>query len=1357
MARLLRSYGIYKLGDPAAIGPGIAFHGPGVRLTTPYNGQNGRFRDTTTRLGRPTVVTAASTQIFTGPATSFAYSRRGTPKFHLEPPAVINTKPLAPPVATHLARIRPANTFSFLRSPVNTVGLEDQGRIRVYLARIRPKPTFVALYGPAELDFSPQVYYIAVSLAPSRRGVPKSHLFAPTVADVKAQGQIRTKLIRIRPRATIAHVYGPTVIDIRPQTYYLRTTFTRIKPRPTFVALYGPATLDLSPQTYFISTNLAPSKRGVPKSRLLPPAVADTRPQTYYLNVSLAPSFRGKPKPRLFPPSVIDLRPQAYYLALALAPSFRGKPKPRLFPPIIPPVAPPVAEEIAVQLVRARYERRLALSRLAPPTVIDVRPQTYYLGINLAPSKRGLPRFFLRPPADTVGLEDQGRVVTRLVRIRPRATLAQVYGPTVIDLSPQAYYLAVSLAPSKRGRPKSHLFVPAVIDLRSQTYYLSLNLAPSRRGVPKSILRPPTDTTGLEDQGSIRTHFARIRPVPTFVALYGPAAIDFSPQAYYLSVNLAYSLRGKPKSILREPSRFAATPKAETVLVANLAYSRRGAPKSFLREVIYEARVYAPITTHLVRIRPRPTFVALYGPVVVDQAAVQTQIATHFTRIRPPRTISFLRAPTTFYRFAPIQGRLAPVRDRNPIAHYSLGEPTVVNVAPSYSIAITHFARIRVPQVLTFLQPPTIVDYRPQTYYISVSLAYSLRGKPKSALKRPTVIDIRPQTYFIATALAYSRRGVPKSFLRGPTDTVGIEDQGRVNVHLVRIRPARTVARIVRPAVIDLRPQTYFVSVNLTYSQRGKPKSILHEPSRYAPTPKAKTVLAVNLTYSRRGKPKPFLRKVVYEAKVYAAIRTRLVRIRPVPTFVALYGPIVVDQPAVATKIVTSLARSRPPKTSSFLRASTPFYRFEPIRGRLTPVRDRNPIVHSLLGRPAVVSAFVARSIETALVRIRPVHTIARLVPPRVIDLRPQTYFVSVTLAYSLRGKPKSILHEPSKFAPTPKAETVVSVTLAPQKRGRAKPFLRKVIYDARVYAPVRVKLAASKRGKPIGGLRPPVLIDLIPQGRVVTSLAESRRLVAKSSLSTPVVVRAFSAQAIATTFVRITHQPVRSKLSPAIIPPLAPREERFEVTVAFAESRRPKFRSFLPTVIYGARTYAPIRVVFAPQPKPKTISKLFPPAVIDLGLVPARFTLAPSRFPQTIAQLFPPTVIDYRPQTYYLRVTLTQIRPVPVYPKLSLTEIVFPPFVAPKVAMFLAPSSRGIPRYFTIHPTTLRFIPPHGDICGFDTTPTAICADEETTTGAVGGDQTTSAITGTDRTGSSISGTDSSLGNVTGGDQKAT
>jgi hypothetical protein len=147
-----------------------------------------------------------------------------------------------------------------------------------------------------------------------------------------------------------------------------------------------------------------------------------------------------------------------------------------------------------------------------------------------------------------------------------------------------------------------------------------------------------------------------------------------------------------------------------------------------LPQVVYGARVYAPIITTLVRIRPRRTTSILRVQIVPRRDAILAGVPT-LARIRPRRTRWFLRAPVVVRGFV-VEG---------------------------------------------------VVD---------VTLAYSRRGAPSSFL-RPSG-PVPPLARPLAVFLAPSTRGVPRSVLSPAAVVgAGIAFFGP-QVTLVRIRPART-------------------------------------------------------------------------------------------------------------------------------------------------------------------------------------------------------------------------------------------------------------------------------------------------------------------------------------------------------------------------------------------------------------------------------------------------------------------------------------------------------------------------------------------------------------------------------------
>src|SRR6185369_1759797 len=106
MARYMRGYGQYKLGDPI-VGPGIAWYGPGTYLTYPTVGFRNR-KQAHYRLSPPAVV--LSSQIFFGPKVNLNVMTperlrqtvtRRRPTYSLGPPVIVGAG-----IAFHGPRVR---------------------------------------------------------------------------------------------------------------------------------------------------------------------------------------------------------------------------------------------------------------------------------------------------------------------------------------------------------------------------------------------------------------------------------------------------------------------------------------------------------------------------------------------------------------------------------------------------------------------------------------------------------------------------------------------------------------------------------------------------------------------------------------------------------------------------------------------------------------------------------------------------------------------------------------------------------------------------------------------------------------------------------------------------------------------------------------------------------------------------------------------------------------------------------------------------------------------------------------------------------------------------------------------------
>lgn len=617
-------------------------------------------------------------------------------------------------------------------------------------------------------------------------------------------------------RKTMARLEPPTVVN-QPAAPFVaspvRVELARIRPQRTQYRLGPPVVVFVIPLNYGPGVRLATSSRGRAKSKLAPPTVVTAVSTATFVGpeVKLARSTRPATRSRLDPPAVTFGAVTYGGPGVRLAPSSRGRAKSRLAPPVV--VNPEATDTFygpKVELARIRPVRTLARLLPVPAAFQPVGS----VAVTLAYSSRGKPRSFLRPmggpavvyapirvtlvrnkpqptttflraPADTVGLEDQGRVSTTLAysrRGRPRSRLAP---PVVIDLRPQTYFIAVELAPSFRGKPTSFLGAPTDLSDAQDIGQLKTHLAYSRRGAPKSKLRAPVVVAPVLARaiGTSLAYSLRGKAKPE---LRPPVVVD-AFRIPVVSVTLAPSSRGIPKSRLSPPTDLVDAADLGTVEIT-LAPSRYPHPKSRLGPPTVVAPVLArPILTQLARITPAPTVAVLREPVVIDLRPQTYFVATTLVRITPPPTTSKLRPPTA-------------------------------TLVPGYPVdlqAEIQLVRITPPPTMSILRKPVVVA-PVLARAIATHLAYSRRGKPKSILRPPRVIDVRPQTRFLAVTLAPSRRPVAKSKL---TRVIVPRFQAPppVAVTLTRIRPPRTSAfytgvvvggRAFAPIAVTLAPSS---------------------------------------------------------------------------------------------------------------------------------------------------------------------------------------------------------------------------------------------------------------------------------------------------------------------------------------------------------------------------------------------------------------------------------------------------------------------------------------------------------------------------------------------------------------------
>jgi hypothetical protein len=789
---------------------------------------------------------------------------------HLKPPAVvavIAVEPLAPPIRVTLVDrnddasilANQQRPLSRLRGPLYIIEPVlpnlSFGGPGVRLAPQSSGKPKSKLYPPTVVTAAAAPFVarsLLVHLSPSSRGKPKPKLSPPVVVTAAVvavySGPRVAALAKIRPPRTISRLELTAIIDLRPQVYFIEAKVVRIRPVPVRSIIRKPTDLVDQQDVGRTRITLAPQKRGAPKSDLRPPVVIDLRPQAYYLSVTLV---RITPPPtitRLAPPTdLVDAQDRGS-VAITLAPSFRGRPRSRLLP--VPAAFQPVG---FVTVTLAYSLRGKPKSILRGPVVIDLSPQVY-------------------------------TVATTLVRIRPVPTRWAIRKPTDLIDAADLGSVAVTLAPQKRGIPKSRLSLTAIIDLRPQTYFVAVTLAPQSRGIPKSRLEPPTVTAAVVALAYpiAITLAPSSRGIPKSI-LRRPVVIDLTPQVYYPAVTLAPSFRGKPKPILGTPTDLVDTQDLGFVAVT-LAYSSRGKPKSRL----IPPTVVAPV---------------LANPTVVQLAA--SFRGTPKSRLEPPTVVfPFFARPTDI---------------------------TLVRIRP-------------VPTLHVVRRPVDLVD-RDDLGFIGVHLAYQSRGKPKSILRSPTVIDLRPQTYYVSLTLAPSRFPKPKSILR-PDSKFAPQPQADYTI-LVKLAPqtrGTPKSKLRPPAVVGAGIFFREILVRLAPSRFPKPKSrLLPVPAAFQPV----GFVTVTLAPSRFPRPLSVLRKPV----VVQEFRIPVVRVH--------------------------LAPSRFPKPISRLKPPTVVSEFVARPTRVVLAPQRRGIPRSFLKPPTVVGAGRAfYGPQITLVRIRPVRTI---------------------------------------------------------------------------------------------------------------------------------------------------------------------------------------------------------------------------------------------------------------------------------------------------------------------------------------------------------------------------------------------
>lgn len=765
----------------------------------------------------------------------------------------------------------------------------------------------------------------------------------------------------------------------------------------------------------------------------------------------------------------------------------------RLSPPMIITAADGPQGGIGIEFdeaVRTPHEvilQRRAHSHLSPPVVVAPGIAFDGPGTLLAASSRNGRRPFskLSPPPplnQPPALAPPIRVTTGQAVQRPRVVMRGF--PT---------------EPGSKGamRENGGPFPPAVIG--PGIYYPGVlqHLAPSSRGKPKSHLSPPpTVGAGIYFRGDLEHLAYSIRGKPrSFLRPMGSPAVVYAP----VVTHLAPSSRGKPKSRITPPAIVGAGITYRGIQ-QHLAVSRRGTPKSRLGTptVLASATSGASLQVKLVAVRTgteqskhhaRPFYI---GPLVIFQAQQFGGIRTSYVRVPPRKTRSFLLPPAV--------------------------APTVVSFSTPERIALVRIRPVRTHPVL---HTPAVVGAGVYFRGILVHRAPSTRGKPKSHLAPPAVTGAGIYFRGVLTHLSYSRRGTPRSVLHAP---IIPPLAAPINRTLVKIRPARVYSILRDPVVVGSGIFFRGDLEHLTYSVRGKPKSRLAPPAVVGDGIFFRGVLE-HLTYSVRGKPKSILRPpVVIAAGVYfRGILTHLAPSTRGKPSSHLSAPVVVGPGIYFPGIPTTLAPQRRGLPKSFLHPTPPalelvaeagirFHLAPSFRGKPKSVLHAPTVVRgavelhgpsialayslrgkpkSHLSRPVVVFPFVIPVIDVELATGRSETEMVRRAPkpfyigPRVV-LRPQQYGgINTQLVNPSPERPRRAAH--SRLSP-PSVVTPKSAI------------------------PARRQLVRIRPVKTHSFLRPPTVVTVRAAGRIKTQLVRIRPAQTHTVLRKPAVIRVPSA-----------------------------------------------------------------------------------------------------------------------------------------------------------------------------------------------------------------------------------------------------
>lgn len=842
----------------------------------------------------------------------------------------------------------------------------------------------------------------------------------------------------------------------------------------------------------------------------------------------------------------------------------------------------------------------------------------------------------------------------------------------------------------------------------------------------------------------MRRHARTIRLGPVMV---GAGIVFPGVKVSLVSPRALDDRRRKPNSRLYPPKAVRGPVSFDGPGVSS-APSRRGLPKSKLGQPLLAppGSIAPPLRVDLAidasgvfqRARKRSRTI-IYGPVVlmgpivfpgpetklVSPRALDDRRRRPNSRLIPPAVV----APGIAY--GAIFGRLADSsrlgRATHSVINHPLPRPAVIYPGPEVKLAPSKRGR-----PLSFLRVPVVIGGGIAFYGPRVLCAPSKRGIPRSRLLPPVVVAAGLFSRPIEVTLVRSSRGRPSSKLSLPIVVGGGTVFRVLDIQLVpsaAIDPRRKPhSHLSAPAVVGGGIVFPGLRGMLAASKRGKPSSKLSGPAIVGAGVIAPSGPERTLAASSRGKTKSklFAPSVVGNPIAFFGPGRSLAPSSRGKPDSKLFAPAVIGNPIAFSGPGRSLAPSattdirRKARSRLFPPTFVPLVR--PTLVRLAASKRGRPT--SVLHAPAVVGAGVVfAAVKRTLVASRRGKPSSRLSPPSVVTAvalsvptkislvkaqlgrrgRSRNYGPAVIgggvvfapleihLTPSRRGKPLSKISPPIvvvTFAPVGGPTKINLARAIPIRRGRVT-YGPTQVATGIVFAPLEIRLAASRRGKPTSKLAPPRVVVAVAQ-LAPTKISLARTSVVRRSRSTtygPAVV----AGGIVFAPVELHLSTSRRGKTQSFLRPMGPvAAVAGTLVLHFAPAtnlgRTPHSHLFEPAAIGAGIVFPGLYGKTAPSPTQgrKPNSRLFAPAVVasTRAFYGPRVRVSPSTRGVPNSRLAPPAVVGagivFAPISGRLTPSPTQAR----RQRSKIVRIFVSPIVAvyPTARIALAPSKRGRP-----------------------------------------------------------------------------